>query len=318
MQSCPVCGGPGPFAGVESYTDPVGGLTYQMRRCPSCEVVFSDPFKHPGAEWYAKFSSSDSYEGLGHWRFDWIRSLDFRRGGRLLDVGCGAGHFVEAARVMGYAAEGVDPNPNAVAGARQRGLTVHHGSWDDMKGSEAYDVVTMLDVFEHMEDPRGVLSRAREILKPGGGLILTLPNDLRPTPFGRDAFDYPPHHLTRWTPKALERFLESNGFEVKRGWYTCFPTWEFSRFPIAWLQDRILSLAKLLLYGRADKTLSEMAAEKPAAIPLPEKRTRTAIVMRLQVILGWLLAPFFLPMNLYYRLTIPRVGVTCCVLAIKK
>lgn len=314
--SCPVCGGAGPFAFVESWHDPVGGRDYALQRCSACEVVFAEPFEHPGAGWYARFSAGDSYEGSERKSAAWIRSLAFRPGGRLLDVGCGSGHFVAAARAMGYEAEGIDPNPNAVAAAGERGLRVRRGGLLDVKEEGAYDVVTLLDVLEHLDDPRGALERVRALLKPGGGLILSLPNDRRPLPFGRDAFDYPPHHLTRWTPRALERFLAAHGFEVRAARHGDLPSWEFSRKPIGWLTALLLRLVKRALYGRADKTLTELAAEKPSAL-LPAKSARTGLVMRFQRALGWLLAPVFWPLTLFYRLTRRDCGVSSFVLAVK-
>ena len=227
---CPVCKFRGSFKLVETYHDPLGDKDYGSFSCPECEVVFANPYQHPGPQWYSQFASADSYEGLGMWRFDWFFSLAFKPGGRLLDVGCGTGNFLLRARDKGYQVEGVDLNPGAVAAARARGLQVHQESLEDFDRKcppGTFDIVTMFDVIEHFDNPAEMVAIAQRLLKPGGGFIVTTPNGYRPTPFGRDDFDCPPHHLSRWTPEALEKLMARYGFGTVSSFYTWLPTWEF-------------------------------------------------------------------------------------------
>lgn len=323
---CPICKKEGAaFALVERYHDPVGDKDYGSWSCPACEAVFAHPYEHPGPAWYAKFVSADSYEGLGAWRFDWALALGFKRGGRLLDVGCGTGNFLVRAREAGYRVEGVDLNPEAVGPARARGLTVHQKSLEDFAAATpagTFDVVTMFDVIEHFDNPAEMVALAHKLLAPGGGLIVTTPNGLRPTPFGRDDFDSPPHHLTRWSPDALFALMGRHGFAVERSYFTYLPTFEFSRFFIGKATKLSLRLAKRLLYGRSDATLTSMMKDAPpnaaVAAALGDKSRRTRIVLRFEKILSWILAPVFLPMKAFYRLRDPKAGVTTLLLAVKK
>lgn len=104
------------------------------------------------------------------------RRLDASRR-RLLDVGAHAGRFVSLARRAGWAAEGLELNPTTAAfaaertGARIRRLNVH----DVEIERAAYDAVTITDVLEHIPRPVPVLSRAAELLAPGGWVALKVP-----------------------------------------------------------------------------------------------------------------------------------------------
>jgi 2-polyprenyl-3-methyl-5-hydroxy-6-metoxy-1,4-benzoquinol methylase len=100
------------------------------------------------------------------------------RTGRLLDVGAGAGGFLELARRHGWQADGVELSPQLAARAAARsGARVVHGDFagdlaaDELRGG-AYDAVTMWDVLEHTVDPGAVLDRARTLLAPDGVLIV--------------------------------------------------------------------------------------------------------------------------------------------------
>lgn len=330
---CPICRCEGPFALEDSHHDPLDDVDYDTYRCGGCSVIFSNPFRNPGAGWYERFSSPDSYEGIVSWRFDWFLSLGFRPGGRLLDVGCGTGNFLVKARAAGYQVCGIDFNAPAAQEASNRGLQTYVGSFTDFAATQpesSFDVITLYDVIEHLDDPVGTVDLAKRLLKPGGGLMISVPNGLLPTPFGRSDFEYPPYHLTLWRPESLVRFLEQRGFKVVHSYHTHLSAFAFSRHFIGPITKRMLAVTKSLLYGRKAETgtLTQLMTQPSAPnlsrnfvslllAPIKEKGTRTRLVRIFEDTLGWIVAPLFLPMKLYYRLTVPMVGSTCCVLACK-
>lgn len=134
---------------------------------------------------------------------------------RLLDVGCGNGTFLELARSAGWAVQGVDFDPLAVAAARQRGLDVRHGSIEDLGVAEGgYDWITCSHVLEHVHDPRRLLKGIADRLRPGGTLWLQTPNldSVGHAVFGRDWRDLdPPRHLVVLTPKTLAHAFRAVG-----------------------------------------------------------------------------------------------------------
>jgi SAM-dependent methyltransferase len=148
-----------------------------------------------------------------------IRHLPATPGGRLLDVGCGSGAFLAQMAALGWRAEGIDPDPAAVAGARDAGLTVTQGTLADLDPGEhagAFDAVTLSHVIEHLHDPAANLRRINLLLRPGGLLWIATPNleALGLRRFGRDWLGLdPPRHLVLFTRASLERLLRGTGFD---------------------------------------------------------------------------------------------------------
>jgi SAM-dependent methyltransferase len=152
-----------------------------------------------------------------------IRHLPATPGGRLLDVGCGSGAFLIQMRSLGWRAEGIDPDPTAIASARKAGLAVTQATLADLDlGAHegAFDAVTLSHVVEHLHDPAADLRRVNRLLRPGGLLWIATPNleGLGLRRFGRDWLGLdPPRHLVLFTPASLERLVRVSGFEVLPG-----------------------------------------------------------------------------------------------------
>lgn len=116
----------------------------------------------------------------------------------LLDIGCGNGEFLEYMRDLGWRVAGVEPDPNAAAVARARGLDVRDGDLfaQDLPSAHA-DVITLVHVIEHLPDPIATLQECRRILRPGGRIALATPNSaaMLHSWFGKDwmSLDIPRH-----------------------------------------------------------------------------------------------------------------------------
>ena len=92
---------------------------------------------------------------------------------RVLDVGCGAGAFLEAARRDGAEACGIEIDPVAANQARARGLSITIGSiCDSVPLGYGWDAVTLWDVVDHLDEPAGALARLIPRMKPGGLLVV--------------------------------------------------------------------------------------------------------------------------------------------------
>ena len=100
-----------------------------------------------------------------------------KKPGRLLDVGAGDGEFVARMRREGWDAHGVEPDPNAVARARQRyGVELTIGTVEDVPPSERFDAITLDNVIEHVPDPLTTLACCAQLLAAGGVLVILTPN----------------------------------------------------------------------------------------------------------------------------------------------
>jgi SAM-dependent methyltransferase len=124
-------------------------------------------------------------------------------------------------RDRGWHVVGIELNPEAADYGRQvRELAIHTGKLEDIPLEEnAFDVVTMWDVLEHVIDPTQTLDIVRKLLKPGGLFVAATPNpsSLEARLFGDAWAGWDrPRHLYIYSPEVLRRFLEQAGFkEVK-------------------------------------------------------------------------------------------------------
>jgi 2-polyprenyl-6-hydroxyphenyl methylase/3-demethylubiquinone-9 3-methyltransferase len=161
-----------------------------------------------------------------HWELD---EHDRRplAGKRAADVGCGAGLLCEPLARLGAAVVGIDAAPENVAAARLhaegQGLAIDYRAGSiDMLGAEPFDLVTSLEVVEHVGDPAAFVRGLAAALKPGGLLILSTPNR---TPVSRlamitlgeglGAIPRGTHDWDRFlTPDELQAHIEAAGLEV--------------------------------------------------------------------------------------------------------
>jgi 2-polyprenyl-3-methyl-5-hydroxy-6-metoxy-1,4-benzoquinol methylase len=139
--------------------------------------------------------------------------------GRVLDIGCASGLFLDAMRSRGWETHGVELVEHAAALARERlGLDVRTGALRETGYSAAwFDAVTMWDVLEHVPDPLGELREIWRILKPGGILALRIPDVSSPE--ARFFGDYwvgldAPRHLYVFSPTTIAAMLRRAGLQV--------------------------------------------------------------------------------------------------------
>src|SRR6266436_4484227 len=211
---CPACGATSREAAGEKYG------RYKLFGCAGCGLQFWEPREMPDARWYEQMYGGRDEKLLplepGHRYFLGDPLAPGR--GELLDIGCGTGNFLAAARDAGYAVSGTELDRNAAQFAKERlglarvlGLTI--SEFAGKYPGEKFDVVTFFEVLEHQAAPVEFLERVKSCLRPRGYIALSVPNRERWLT-GPDVLDYPPNHFLRWNAGALKRFLELQGFEV--------------------------------------------------------------------------------------------------------
>lgn len=135
---------------------------------------------------------------------------------RILDVGCGTGANLLMLSQYGDA-EGVDVSEDALAFCRERGLEkVKLGAGEELPYDDGtFDLVTALDVVEHMDDDLAGLREMRRVLRPGGRVLLFVPTFM----FLWGLQDEVSNHRRRYRLSELRRVLEQAGFEIERTTY---------------------------------------------------------------------------------------------------
>jgi len=135
---------------------------------------------------------------------------------RILDVGCGTGANLLMLSKFGDA-EGVDVSEDALAFCRERGLeNVKLGAAEQLPYEDGtFDLVTALDVVEHLDDDLAGLREMRRVLRPGGRVLLFVPTFM----FLWGLQDDVSNHRRRYRMPELGRVLEQAGFEIERTTY---------------------------------------------------------------------------------------------------
>jgi 2-polyprenyl-3-methyl-5-hydroxy-6-metoxy-1,4-benzoquinol methylase len=146
------------------------------------------------------------------------------------DLGCGCGAMLSALKQAGYDAEGIDNNDNALRYCASRGVTTRKAILPELSGLEenSYDAVLMLDVLEHLADPKAGFTAALRLARPGGIVICTVPA-FQWLWTQRDVFH---HHNKRYNRRDLMETLLSAD-SVASVWVSYMNTF---LFPLAFLE----------------------------------------------------------------------------------
>ena len=242
-EPCPVCGEPEarPHLRVADVASPVVV-------CGGCGLARFDPLPEPDriGSWYP-----DAYYGGTGRKFvrpiEWFmrkvgdRHLRFLSralppGARVLDVGCGRGVILSGLADRGLEVHGMEISERAAQGADPRAQIRIAGDLVEAGyPADGFDEVVIWHVLEHVSAPRECLLEVRRILKPGGRLVVAVPNfsSLQSRWFGPDWFHLDlPRHLHHFPRAALHRLLRDVGFTIEGEHH-----FSLRQNPFGWIQS---------------------------------------------------------------------------------
>lgn len=208
--NCPACGG--------ASTKVTGASgAYTLHFCLNCGVEFWTPLEHPGEKFY---ETSDLHSIQGERDLQWRHRFFLDNSlpaGDILDVGCGPGEFLAECRKKGFCVWGVDIAERNIQEAKRRYAitTITRGTLRDFivaHPEKKFDIISFFEIIEHLHDPVAFFEDIKRVLKPGGRIVMSVPNVDR---FGGPAEkeETPPNHLFRWRERALRQFLSRMGFK---------------------------------------------------------------------------------------------------------
>jgi 2-polyprenyl-3-methyl-5-hydroxy-6-metoxy-1,4-benzoquinol methylase len=197
---------------------------YTIAGCQGCSLVFVQNI--PTSEELAAHYQSggdptyadDNLACLSHY-FRRLRALIEARvspPGKLLDVGCSAGWFLDT--MDGWECHGCEISADADIARQRHGDRIFKGSLEEYPSSEgAFDVITLQDVFDHIPEPMTALAKCYRMLKPGGLLVIKVHNIscLYAKLSGRSFYAIiPPSHLFYYNKRTLAQILSKTGFRM--------------------------------------------------------------------------------------------------------
>ena len=218
--SCAACGQPiAPWLSAPG-SEPSDDERYEIARCPACGSATT-----LGAEPSAAAYASGIYgareprlprlvalaQRVALWLpLRVLRRCRVRPPARVLDAGAGSGRLVAALAARGYAAEGIDTAPRS-ENVHRAGILEHT--------ARDHDAVVMWHALEHVEGPETAIRHAATWLKPGGVLVVAVPNvgSLQARIAGPQWFHLDlPRHRTHFTPAGLRACMRGGGVEPGR------------------------------------------------------------------------------------------------------
>jgi len=248
---CPVCASDSMRDFLECTDYALTKEVFSLKRCTRCGLAITTPRPvEPSLQRYYQFPSYISHSGKSESRLISIvyksaRNLALRRkrklieqylpGGRILDIGCGTGEFLNCMRSKGWSVTGVEPASEARTKAEQLlGQEIYPST--NQLPSVSFDAITLWHVLEHIPNLQLILQQIRQSLKPNGLLVIAVPNheayDSRFYGSYWAGYDVP-RHLWHFTSGSMLTLLKNTCFTP----ITILPL-KLDAYYVSWLSEQ--------------------------------------------------------------------------------
>ncbi|HEU4471853.1 MAG TPA: class I SAM-dependent methyltransferase [Flavisolibacter sp.] len=201
-----------------------GKSTIALYECEATGYRFFHPQDIFGDDGFYQdlYEKIPGYYHVNRWEHKIAKQL-LHKNSSLLEVGCGDGFFLNEAKAICGSVKGLELNTTAIQAARKKGLDVDDTTIQDFAASVPgpYDIVCCFQVLEHIFDIRSFLQSMIRCAKPGGLLIIAVPNN-NPYLFKREKKHYlnlPPHHAGLWNERSLTNLSTVFPLEVSQVLY---------------------------------------------------------------------------------------------------
>lgn len=264
--NCPICEKDSLTVIYPAARDYITGEIFQVRQCRNCTVTFTSPLSPDPSPYYpVKYRQYQPVilailELFYKFRAQKWSGM-FEKPGLAFEMGCGSGIMLNALRERGWKVFGSERTVGAAEFAsRNLLLPVFVGEIESLILTPSVDLIILFQVLEHLNEPLKILKQLNQILRPGGRLVIAVPNfDSWQSRFGGVKWfhlDVPRHHFHFSLP-ALEFCLKRSGFEVENVGYV-----SLEHDPYGWIQTVLNRLYKqhnymtrfLMGLDRADAT----------------------------------------------------------------
>lgn len=215
------------------------GVKTKIVRCVNCTHQYPNPMPFPTGSLAELYVNADEYfenheiEEKKNGSLKLMEDFEKHLGkkGKFLDVGCGRGELVWAAKESGWEVEGIDPSKDFIEfGRKNLGVDTKVGTLEEANfPSNHFDAIALGGIIEHLYNPKEVLDEVNRILKPNGWFWFDAPNEdglymqignLYMRLRGKDwvvvlAPTFSPYHVQGFNPKSLKIVIQNSNFVIK-------------------------------------------------------------------------------------------------------
>ncbi len=253
-QNCPVCNSTNIHRLLDVKDHSISKEIFAIWQCEDCKLRFTQGI--PSADSIGRYyqsedyiSHSDTKKGLVSRMYHAVRNITLvskrklvstysgKSSGRILDLGCGTGAFLNEMKHAGWQVTGIEPD----AHARQKAKELYHIEalpaeklYEQQPAS--FDVISLWHVLEHVHDLHEYIEHINQLLKPGGLLVIAVPNytsaDAAHYHYFWAAYDVP-RHLYHFSPSSMEKLMKQHGLSVQKE----LPMW-FDAFYVSMLSEK--------------------------------------------------------------------------------
>ena len=273
---CPWCGSENAQLHIELKDLFLTQEPFKILECKDCGLLYTTP--RPNKDEIGKYYKSDEYyshqentEGFIPKVYEKVKSINLKnkytiatektRKGKILDIGCGVGDFLHTMEQHGWEGTGVEPSEEAKAIAKKRIKAQLLSSEEQENLTEgSFDVITMWHVLEHVDALRWQIQQLYRQCKPGGRIIIALPNyksyDGQYYKAGWAAYDVP-RHLNHFNEETIIKIFEESHLKHIK---TEKLYWD--AYYISYMSEKYLHHSLPLLRGAIKGMISNCKARK--------------------------------------------------------
>jgi 2-polyprenyl-3-methyl-5-hydroxy-6-metoxy-1,4-benzoquinol methylase len=232
IKNCPICNSLTFNDLIKCKDHTVSSEIFKIVQCKDCSFAFTNPIpdekeiiNYYKSENY--ISHSDTKKGLMNMAYHQVRKITLKeklhlinglsKKGRLLDIGCGTGYFLNSCKEDGWIVEGTEPDTDARKIAVTQTKSEIAESIFSNSNYESYDIITMWHVLEHVHRLNENMERVSRLLKKNGRLIIAVPNcksyDAQIYKEYWAAYDVP-RHLYHFTAESMDKLLQKHNFRM--------------------------------------------------------------------------------------------------------
>lgn len=209
--------------------------SFALVRCDECGFVYTNP--RPTIEEIGKYYQSDEYvshsntkKGIINTLYGIVRNKTLKqklklinsfktKQKRLLDIGCGTGHFLATAKKGGWEISGVEKDDNTRHATEAKLDTSLYSDFEEVPENKKFDIITMWHVLEHVHQLNETIVKLKKLIHKKGRIIIAVPNynaeDRKVYGDEWAAFDVP-RHLYHFTQNSMNTLIRKHGMKIKR------------------------------------------------------------------------------------------------------